>query len=257
MMKALFVVAAFAALLAAVSADGNVYNLTAPSYACVFTIEAEITSLLTYKKAKVWVNKNYTRRQFINKQGVLLYDEIYRPDLIYHVGEGEEGRDYITSFSYQAALGCRHEREEVLASSYGEDIYGWLFEGGSMSLDEVFWPLFYWEVFQNKTRADFDGKTYNVYYDIDMDAHAYYVDDDGFVAAVVLDNDIPDKRTQYVFKYDNRAAPEDFTFDKEFVYNCTDPAIFDAPSGGSLICAASATKAVFAVILAALLIALF
>ena len=253
-MKALFVVAAFA-LMAAVSAD-QVFNLTAPSYACVFTFEAEITSLLTYKKVKVWVNKNYTRLQNINKQDVLIYDQIYRPDLIFRDGEGEDARDYITSFSYQATLGCHDDHDSMLSSSYGEDIYGWLFDEHN-GLDSVFWPVFYWEEFQNKTRADFDGKTYDVYYDLDMDAHAYYVDDKGFIVAIVTDNDIPDKRTQYVLKYDNRAAPEDFTFDKDFVYNCTDPAIFDAPSISALICAASATKAVFAIILASLLIALF
>jgi len=258
-MKALFVVAA-CAILAAVSAE-NVYNLTAPKYACVFTIEAEVKTLLTYRKEKIWINKNFTRRTFINKQDIVIYDEIYRPDLIYRDGEGENQRDYITSFSYNAPVGCHDLHEYTTTTEYGEDIYAWLFEktyDSGYAIDANFAPLLYYEEFTNKTKGEFDGKKYDVYYDIDMDARAYYVDDDGYVAAIVVDNDIPDKRREYVFKYDNRAAPEDFTFDKKYVYNCTDPAIFDAPSiKDAIICAASATKAVLAIILASVLVALF
>jgi len=242
-MKALFLVAALA--LVVLGQEDPVYQWVPPSYPCVWNLEVERSTLLTWTKTKYYFNGLFMRSAGYNYAGVLISDTVYRPDITYF--NNETNKTYITKFTYSATNGCVHQDEYSAneIGAYENKTLQLLFTGDLAPLLEA-------ENFTNKSSVKFRGVECDVYYDLDVDAYAIYVDQSTKkIHAIVRDSDIPDARTQYLFKYGDLALLEDFTFKKDYVYNCTKNDILEAPAKGT--CAASAAKATIAVIVASLI----
>jgi len=243
-MKALFLVAAIA--IAALAQEDPVYQWTPPSYPCVWNLEVEKSTLLTWTKTKYYFNGLFMRASGYNYAGVLISDSVFRPDITYF--NNNTNKTYVTYFSYSATNGCRHNEDTYEIGAFENNTVKYLFTGDLAALLEP-------ENFTNKSSVKFRGVQCDVYYDLDVDSYALYVDQESKrLIAIIKDSDIPDARTQYLFKYGDLALLEDFKFKKDYVYNCTKNDILEAPEKGT--CAASAVQATIAVIVASLIAAL-
>jgi len=250
-MKGLFVVAALA--LAAVVCAELEYELVPPTYPCVWSVEVETMKLLSHKKNKFLFNSYFVRIQEINHQGTVLSDLIYRPDITFT--NNRTNMTYITVFNYTADA-CTYTDEDALDINEIE-----FYKNNTLRLIlgyDIFSRLIDPVNYTNKSSVERDGIECDVYYDIDLDSEAVYVDkSNGYIMSIVINNDIPDQRTEYKFKYGTSALYKEFAFDKDYVYNCSNNAILDPPEEGYFTCAASALKAAIAAMLLSLLVALF
>jgi len=243
-MKTLFFVAALALVAAVYADDEELFDYVPPEFPCVWTVEVEDTTLFSYSRTKYMINSNYARISNYNYDKVLLYDEIFRPDITYY--DNETNMTFITVFEYSAQKGCDYDNEDIELNWYLKNTTLFVF-------DEL--SFFYeGEKYINKTSMTYNGIDCDVYFDYDVDSYAMFVDKSNQrVVGIISKNDIPDQREEMKFTYGVSAPYTDFTFKEKYVYNCTNnEAIFNVPTRENATCAASATQAVLALVLASL-----
>jgi len=258
-MKALFFVVALALVAAVLADDEYTVKPCTITKECVWTVDVEIKTLFTYSRTKYWLNKNTIRKTDYNYRGVIISDTIYRPDLAITEKIGDTDVSFVNVWSYDTS-GCSNSTSlDLEMDTYKEKGPLYYLFGKTDTPADYLYYLTHDTVFTNKTTAEFDdGDEYDTYFNDDIDYEAVFVDADGNIVGIVKHNDIPDERTAYFFKYDNRFAPEDMIFDEDFVYNCTSNLIFEEPEvKDSFMCSATATKAALAIVLLSALIALF
>jgi len=248
---------AFVALSACVLADEEPqHTYLPPTYPCVWTIDADVSTLLTHNKYKLYVNSNYFRTTHYSHSNVLMEDTVFRPDVKFF--DNSTNKTYFSVFSYSSGGCSNHSKDQ------GYDLEAFEKKPLEYLLGTLSSPVFdlflHNHTFFNKTAVNWEGQECTVYFDLDMDTLAYYVNKDNLIVGIVAKRDIPDQRTTYKFKWGYKSPYQDYTFDKNFVYNCTDPSIFEAPTRENAKCGASSLQVVAAVILVSLvssLIALF
>jgi len=249
-MKAFLLIAALAAIAFA-QGEPTYHEYVPPKYPCVWTVTVETNKLLEHFYTKYEINSWYIRSSTINHQNVLINDAVYRPDITYY--NNVTNITYMTYWTYSATRGCQHDEKTIPLELYKENPLR-----AVMPETNLFSFVWKGENFTNKTSLKFHDIDCDVYFDIDIDSMAVYVDKSNkYVVGVVMKNDIPDQRTEYKFEYGYVAPYTDFAFDKDYVYNCTNNHIFDVPTLANATCGASTVHAVLALVLAALLVALF
>jgi len=262
-MKYIALLVAAVALFGAVHAQNWTWQeYRHPKHPCVFTIEMDAKSLLRHNVYKLWVNAWYVRFSVENDNGAMMYNEIYRPDV---VSKDTLNASYVRHFFYDGSS-CDYE-QDVLVDQYKEDFMEVfknfeIFEDGRMALDFIAVG----RNFTNKTTGrinEDDKEEYTVYFDNitgllpDRDSFSLFVDKDNYVKAIVVDNDKPGERVVVKFKYGEKANLEEFAFQRKYIQNCTDNRIMKAPKEDTAICTslgrngAATLNAFFAVVVAA------
>lgn len=262
-MKCAVLLVAAVALFGAVNAQNwTLQEYRHPKHPCVWTIEMDAKSLLRHNVYKLWVNSWFVRFSVENDNGDLMYNEIYRPDV---VSKDTLNYSYVRHFFYDGAS-CDYE-QDVLVETYKDHFLEvikafTIFEDPRMAL--TFIPV--GQNFTNKSTGrieEDDDDEYTVYFNNftglpDRDSFSLFVDKDNYVKAIVVDNNKPGERVVVKFKYEYKAELSEFAFKEEYIQNCTDNNVMKTPKPNSQICAASTLNALLAVVIAALaLFALF
>jgi len=235
-MKSLFFVAVVV-LAAVVCAEETQYEYVPPEYPSAFSVEVETKTLLTYVKNKYYVNNHYIRKSTINYQGTLISDVVYRPDILAYDNDTE--LSYVGYWSYSATSGCTRRPLETQKAFYPWNEFEY-FKNNSFTIlfSQTDPALKYFTIgdnFTNRTETKYRGKDCYVYFDIDLDALALYVDkSNNYLVGLKVKSYIPDQRTEYTFTFNTKCELSDFTFQKKYVYNCTDNAIMDAPKNANV-----------------------
>jgi len=244
-MKGLLVVALLALAAGVFGADEPNFTYLPPKYPCTFTVDVDSTTLLTHNTYKFYVHGEFMRFAHYSHSNVLMEDTIYRPDINYY--DNVTNKTFFQVFGYSSD-GCTNTSQDI--EPYEKDPMEFFFADKGPVLD-----LFvHNHTFFNKTSTTFNGQECSVYFDLDIDHLAYYVDSENRIIGIVTDRDIPDQRTTLKLKWGDYAAHSDFTFKKSFVYNCTYQGIFEDPNKTK--CAASSIQVFAALILASLVLSL-
>lgn len=229
MKKTLLFVAllAFAALILA--DDEPTYPYTPPTYPCIFTADVDVQTLLTHNRVKYYVNSHFMRVSNYNHAGVLIADKLYRPDVNWLEGNDTPVK-YFNVYTYNSTVGCVNE------SMAGYDHYEQHFLEYILGTTEDTLLFREGHTFFNKSKGTFKGQEYDVYFDLDMDHRAYYVDTENYIVGMVFNRDIPDERATYTIKWGKTSPYDDYVFQKSFVYNCTDQNLWQPPAKENATC---------------------
>jgi len=256
-MKFVTFVAVALALAAVISAQEQDKELKPYKRSCVFSIEADVKSLLRHNTYKLLVNGNYIRFYVKNHDGTIISDYIFRPDIT--ETDNTTGLVYFRMFRYSEG--------ECYDSAYPlyyldmdpmfmvkqltlfDDDYlqvSYLIEGGNFTNMDKSVPIH--EDDKEKYTCYYDNSTY-----VSKDDFALYVDNDGKIVAMVAHNNLPGERVEATFTYSDRAFLDDFTFEKKYIYNCSHNEVMEAPPPNATRCAASVAQAAVALVAATLL----
>jgi len=223
-----------AALCACVCFADFVY--TVPAAPCKWKVTMESTTNNSYVKRKMYVFGQYYASRSYNKHGDLISAYVVRADY----AEFTKG----ATFSFNG-LRCTVNYGNTPGRDY-KSVLNFL----SKTYDHI-------------EETEYDGTSCMAYYndnargEPDINASALYVRSNGFPIALVTDADKEDLKTVTTFDFGTAVTMDDFKFSKGEVYACSDERIFHSPNAYYAQCSASTVGAVFAVVLAALVAALF
>jgi len=237
-MKALLVVCVALACLA-LADKPSYYTFKHAKHPCNWVVDVEAKGLLIHYTTTLAVYDWYAYEGVTNHEGVLISENIVRPDIGY---KRKSDNETMITFFQRSGSSCTHEVSEGITQKDWKNATVRLeiiknmqfFAGHSLKY------LMDAENFTNKDEGTIEegGEKYTRYWNNvtryddrkPEDIFALYVNKDDYVVAVVTDNDLPGERIVYKFTYGIDFPLERFVFKEKYIQNCTDNGILKAPS---------------------------